>query len=344
VALRFHPRTLHILMRAKTLLCVASFLALPSSALAAVPQTFTPLVSFSVHDEPVDGLGDSFNGSPFEGMIRTQSSRADRAMQEFDVSSLAGQPIMGATLSGRVSVNNAFDNGVRTFDFSLYDANGVADLSDYQITATVVGSGQYHPPINTFFDYSFNVTAEVQALVQSGATHIGLRVEGTSNPNFPNILSDTASQLVIGSLPTVGTSYCGGGPPNSTGVPGVILALGSATAAANDVTLSASALPANAFGFFIASRMQGLVAMPGGSQGNLCLGGAIGRYVGAGQIKNSGQTGTISLVLDLTQTPTPTGFVVVAAGETWNYQAWHRDSVGGMATSNFTNGVSVDFQ
>ena len=86
------------------------------------------------------------------------------------------------------------------------------------------------------------------------------------------------------------------------------------------------------------------MANPGGSDGNLCLGGSIGRYVGPGQIVNSGATGSFTLPLDLTQTPTPTGLVAIAAGETWNFQAWHRDAVGGFATSNFTDGLAVQFQ
>jgi hypothetical protein len=71
--------------------------------------------------------------------------------------------------------------------------------------------------------------------------------------------------------------------------------------------------------------------------------GSIGRYVGPGQVQNTGATGGFSLQLDLTQTPTPTGFVVVAAGETWHFQTWHRDAVGGVATSNFTDAVSITF-
>ena len=82
---------------------------------------------------------------------------------------------------------------------------------------------------------------------------------------------------------------------------------------------------------------------PGGSAGNPCLGGSIGRYVGPGQIKNAGTTGAFSLTLDLTQVPQPTGFVAIAGGETWRFQTWHRDAVGGSTTSNFTNGLEIDF-
>jgi hypothetical protein len=140
----------------------------------------------------------------------------------------------------------------------------------------------------------------------------------------------------------LGGAYCMANP-NSTGVVGVLTASGSASVASNDVTLMAEDLPLSAFGYFLASQLQAFTPNPAGSQGNLCLGGSIGRYVGPGQIQNSGATGAISLVLDLTQTPQPTGIVAVVAGETWNFQAWHRDSVAGNATSNFTNGLSIAF-
>ncbi|MEM6674348.1 MAG: hypothetical protein AAF726_15995 [Planctomycetota bacterium] len=141
----------------------------------------------------------------------------------------------------------------------------------------------------------------------------------------------------------VGMNYCSA-VPNSTGVAGGIAALGSNVVAEGRLELIAYDLPDNAFGFFLTSRMQGLVNQPGGSQGVLCLGGSIGRYVGAGQIRNSGVEGFFSLELDLSNTPTPTGLVQVVPGETWNFQTWHRDSVAGQATSNFTNATTIVFQ
>ena len=78
--------------------------------------------------------------------------------------------------------------------------------------------------------------------------------------------------------------------------------------------------------------------------GNLCLAGPIGRYVGPGQIQNSGPMGQISLALDLTAVPTPGGPVAPLAGQSWNFQLWHRDGGPMGATSNFTDGVTVDFQ
>jgi hypothetical protein len=144
----------------------------------------------------------------------------------------------------------------------------------------------------------------------------------------------------VGGPSGVGSNYCTANP-NSTGQTGLISGTGSASVAANDLTLEASGLPLNAFGYFITSLTQGNTPNPGGSQGVLCVGGTIGRYTGPGQIKNSMATGSFSLLIDLTQIPTPTGFVPVVVGETRNFQTWHRDAIGGVATSNFTNGLAV---
>ena len=142
----------------------------------------------------------------------------------------------------------------------------------------------------------------------------------------------------------IGVPYCGPAVANSTGASATMSASGSATVANNDLVLEANDLPLNAFGFFLTSTTQGFSPMPGGSAGNLCLGGSIGRFVGPGQIQNSGSTGSISLATDNSQWPTPGGLIQVNAGETWNCQAWYRDmSMGGGATSNFTDGLEITF-
>lgn len=140
----------------------------------------------------------------------------------------------------------------------------------------------------------------------------------------------------------IGTPYCVANA-NSTGVAGVLSADGSTVVTMNDVTLTAGSLPVNAFGFFIASSTQGFVQNPGGSFGNLCVFGDIGRYVGPGQIQTSGPGGTFSLMIDLNSIPQPMGPVSATAGDSWNFQTWYRD-VGPMgAGSNFTNGLEVLF-
>ncbi|MEM9802019.1 MAG: hypothetical protein AAGA20_16970 [Planctomycetota bacterium] len=140
----------------------------------------------------------------------------------------------------------------------------------------------------------------------------------------------------------LGTSLCDPGEPNSTNQPGLICPIGSVALVDSDFSLRAFELPPNTFGFFLTSRFSGS-SEPPGSVGVLCLSGSIGRFVGPGQILDSGSTGTFLLPVDLTNLPTPTGPVAAQPGETWYFQTWHRDAVGGSATSNFTNAICVTF-
>jgi len=122
--------------------------------------------------------------------------------------------------------------------------------------------------------------------------------------------------------------------PNSTGVPGVCTARGSAAADNNELVLKASQLVPFGFGFFLASRDLGSTTPPG-SAGILCLTGNIGRYNDVNDMI-FGETG--ELAIDLDSIPTNPAAAVLA-GETWHFQAWYRDG----ATSNFTNSLSVGF-
>ena len=140
----------------------------------------------------------------------------------------------------------------------------------------------------------------------------------------------------------VGASYCVANP-NSTGRPGELVLSGTASVSANDLRLHAIRLPNNAFGYFIASTTTGFVPNAGGGMGNICLGGNIGRGVG-GMVLNTGGNGQFTILANLSSIPQPGGPVAGLPGETWNFQAWHRDSVGGVATSNLTNAAQVQLQ
>lgn len=162
---------------------------------------------------------------------------------------------------------------------------------------------------------------------------------GTVNP------STTCTPLApFGPCPgggSLGTNYCAA-VANSTGATGSISASGSILAASNDVTLTGSGLPSGQFGIFVTSAVSGFVPNPAGSNGNLCLAGSLGRFVGPGQILQIDGTGEASLTIDLTSIPSGAGTIAVAAGDTRFFQAWHRDGVGG--GSNFTNGLEITFQ
>ncbi len=221
----------------------------------------------------------------------------------------------------------------RTFDVVVRDPLTGAQLQSFNIlTATA----------NTTLLDTGPMTGSVDLAAFLGQT-VTVSFEWTIPESFTGPGHFQLDNITCPAGGSFGLNFCGPAVPNSTGQSGTMSASGSLTVASNDLTISASELPANSFAFFLTSTGQNTVAQPGGSQGVLCLGGAIGRYVGPGQILNSGPAGTVSLALDLTQLPQPTGFVAVQPGETWNFQAWFRDSVGGSATSNFTDGLEVTF-
>jgi hypothetical protein len=174
---------------AKSAWSMVAALVLILPATAAWADDLAPVVVASIHDEPRDGLGDSFNDPPFVGLIRATSSREDRPIQEYDVSPYIGMTVSSARISGTIYNNNAGGDWPRAFDFILYYGNGQADLSDFEIPGTTVGTALWptYPPPLTF---SFDATAAVQALLDGGAQYVGLKVVGTSPNLFPCILMD----------------------------------------------------------------------------------------------------------------------------------------------------------
>ena len=138
----------------------------------------------------------------------------------------------------------------------------------------------------------------------------------------------------------IGSPYCSGFVPNSTGVAGTLTAFGSTRLDLNRVELIASSLPVDSFGFIIVSETQFLTpSFPI----TICVGGSIGRFVGPGEIQQSDMAGTFRLAVDVANFPQPQGFVAVQPGETWNFQAWHRDQGTFGLASNLTAPVSITF-
>lgn len=140
----------------------------------------------------------------------------------------------------------------------------------------------------------------------------------------------------------VSTALCSSLFPNSTGRPGRIEAFGTNTATENDVTLRVNDLPAGVFTLFIASDIAAATpTAPSVGAGLICLGGAIGRFTGPGQIRQVDLHGRASIQLDLNAIPGPSGPRPAFAGQTWHFQAWHRDNA---FSSNLTGAVSIQLQ
>lgn len=136
-------------------------------------------------------------------------------------------------------------------------------------------------------------------------------------------------------------TYCGPAVTNSTGNAATLFAMGSVSVAANDLTVEAMSLPPGQTTLFLVSATQGFARKFGGSRGNICIGGSIGRMLG--QIQPADALGRAVAQIDASAIAQPQGAVPILAGDTWNFQAWHRDVVGGIAVSNFTDAVRVTF-
>lgn len=248
-------------------------------------------------------------------------------------------------LRGGIQIGSAFlpswsaDSGVVNLQNEVADAVTIGlPLSAPFITGVTAGlidvTGQFlqSPDLTALVGQTLTATFPGAAVLASSANSAIIRMEITS------------IQFEDGDRPLIGVNSCSA-ENNSALVSAITYASGSAVAAQNDVALAAGALPPLAFGFFLASQTSAFTPQPGGSTGNLCLGGAIGRYVGPGQIQNSGLYGTFELPINLSQIPTPNGFVTAGAGETWHFTSWYRDvSQSGTPTSNFSDRLSIVFE
>ena len=184
--------------------------------------------------------------------------------------------------------------------------------------------------------------AASRGTVVVGAVYESSNATGFDGDQSNNSANESGAAYFFSAGEIVGTPFCTA-VANSTGSAGELAGSGSTSVTNNSLTLVATELPVGAVGFYLASGVQGFIANPGGGDGNLCLGGWIGRYNRPSQLKQADTSGSFSLRLDLMNTPTPFGPVPINIGETWNFQGWFRDTNMTGPTSNLTNGLEVMF-
>lgn len=167
---------------------------------------------------------------------------------------------------------------------------------------------------------------------------------------YDDALYEVAQEGVSGSGPirllripvetALGAEECPG-IPNSTGVPGELAAIGLPEVSGNRLLLSIRNLPPQHFYLPLVSPDAGLIVNPGGSDGNLCLSGDIGRILDA--VGRTTLWGEGTAPIDLTQLPGPSGFSSVFAGDTRRFQVWYRDG-GSSSGTNLTNSIAITFE
>ncbi len=141
----------------------------------------------------------------------------------------------------------------------------------------------------------------------------------------------------------ISQDVCGAGAPNSTGAAALLQVAGSSLVTDNALKLTVHYLPDNSTGYFVNSPDAPFtVVNAGGAVGNLCIASLRqGRH--SNNILDSGTTGAVQLMVDLTAIPTPLGAASVLVAEQWSFQYWYRDTSGSGAVSNFSNARRVLF-
>ena len=240
-------------------------------------------------------------------------------------------------------------NGVRVWS-TLVTVDGRANDLFVSGSSLVVVGGTEHGAYASLTEFSDDGLFVVHTLLEP---HLNTPSElwQVSDNGFGTVLvSGERRPFGAARVPIISRLSFGGigaqgclGEPNSTGMPGRIEVLGNSVRSLNSVTLFGSQLPNAAFGYFLCSLTSGFVPNPGASQGNLCLGGAIGRLNRIGESLSSGAQAKFHVDLDLGDLPTPSGSTSAAIGQTWWFQGWYRDA-NPQSTSNFTGSISVTFE
>ena len=224
----------------------------------------------------------------------------------------------------------------------------------FSITGGYVYRGSAIPSLDGSYFYADFGTSRIWSLRYDGTTvtdfmdrTVELRPMSGSISSIASFAEDANGEMYIVELggeiwkivPDCDTATFCQAVPNSTGSVGMLFSSGSLSVADNNFGLVAANLPFGQFTYFVAGTAETFIANPGGSNGNLCVGGTNARFNRAGEIGVPDFLGTFSLNLDLTDFPAnPT--TAVMAGETWYFQAWHRENGG---QSNFTQGLSALF-
>lgn len=128
------------------------------------------------------------------------------------------------------------------------------------------------------------------------------------------------------------SNYCSS-IANSTGWPSKLGSTGSAYVSNNDFGLLANFVPEQEPGVFLMGTATN--QMPFGN-GTLCVGGAVSRLA-----VDEVQFNVVETHLDVSDLNSPAS--QISAGSTWHFQFWFRDTAGGGAGFNLSNGLSVTF-
>lgn len=333
-----------------------------------------------------DGRLDVLFGTPSELLLQRQRSDGTLAPPEVVGAFDTGQPTDVAVATGDLNADGFPDLFVRANAVGLISGGtgageyrpfaaatpvalthgAYADLVDVDADGdldAVLNTRDFVPFVHSSVEPPLELTALLNggiglfpdALSLTGAIPGDVRIarfadmDGDGDEDLVVVTGDWARLQVLENLAvaSAGTTFCGPAASNSSGRPARMLAYGEPVPGGQQIRLTAVDLPDQQFGFFVGSRTAAAPFPVSNSQGRLCLGGSIGRYVAPGQVQSSGTAGSFSILVDPGALVEGGSFVPASAGESWHFQAWFRDvqatAQGPQPTSNFTDGIRLDF-
>ncbi len=166
---------------------------------------------------------------------------------------------------------------------------------------------------------------------------------GVNGDESDNSSDGTGAAYVFSGFtsPGIGGVVCVGAE-NSRGFSGNLAATGSPIVAEDSLSLEITCCPANGFGFVVttSSNADPIQSVTVG-EGTLCIANSqLGRFAAV----MTDAAGAATQAVDLAAIPTNLAPAAALAGDTYYFQFWHRDTVGGVAVSNLTSAISVLFE
>jgi hypothetical protein len=137
-----------------------------------------------------------------------------------------------------------------------------------------------------------------------------------------------------------GTSFCVA-VPNSTGQVAETLAYGAGLVSVGHALLATEGLPVGRPALLIASQAWSFLPPVQGTVGYQCVIGNLAVF--RDSLSFADASGRVLHEVDLTALPTRPTSTAVQPGETWHFQAWYRDDMGG-STTNFSLPTRIVFQ
>lgn len=323
---------------------------------------------------PVAGSVTTFSGATGAALYRIEGV----ATAEFLGNSLAAVPDangdgitdlaigvengnVAGSVSGRVELRSGTDgslildipgqNAFASFGESVagledIDGDGAGEVlvGEPFLDGTASGTGAAHVISGATGQTIFSLSGEEAGTLLGRHVASAGDLDGDGFPEFVvsssvnNGLATGAVAVYLGADAPV-IRQCLSARPNSTGQVSAISFEGTASVAFNVATLRTNGLPGGAFGIYLGSQTYEKAVLPGGSFGQLCLGGIVGRFH---QIRQASASGSFGLEIDLSALPTTNASVAAAPGETWHFQTWHRDIPTGVTQgTNFSDTVGV---